>query len=193
MDLLFEHYCRALFRSAINEYNKAIDNKVVFELEKAKDANRRLHDNDELKKIMMDNYIPDIVIKYKNKGESGDYRIAAVIDAKDSNVENQSSEKRRLRTHQVLFYMKALGCDIGGLISPCCTDKSKITDHNAITENMWVDGKKCDNVTLCYIPVYYDENKVNDYSEKEKTKQIELVKTFLKEIEKHLDIGGTVK
>lgn len=193
MDLLFEHYCRALFRSAINRFNNEKDNKVVFELEKAKEANRRLHDNEGLKNIMMDNYIPDIVIKYKNKGESGDYRIAAVIDAKDSNVENQSSEKRRERTHQVLFYMKALDCDIGGLISPCDINKSKKSDQNAVIGNMWIDGTNSEKAKLCYIPVFYDDKKAKDYTKEEKENHIKMVMAFLKELENHLVTGGTVK
>ena len=184
MDLLFEHYCRALFRKAIDRYNEKLG-YFIFELESVKDAKRRLHEEHRLESVFMPTYIPDIVIKYKKDGVN---KVVAVIDAKDSNLIEQNSEKRRARTHQVLFYMKSLGCDCGGLISPCEYESIKKLDpdmnNEPITAEMFLDGEReSSNMKLTYIPFCFGyPDPIDDIEEK----YIETVTNYLKELEKYI-------
>ena len=136
MNLLFEYYCRAIFRKAVDEYNKKPDNPgIPLKLEGSKDGRRRLYEEKSLiRSFYMETYIPDIVITYETDGAT---KAAAVFDAKYSDVEKQSTEQRA-RTHQVLFYMKALGCDHGGLISPGNRDEyssGRILVNGTTTKN----------------------------------------------------------
>ena len=115
INLLFEYYCRAIFKKAISEYNMETKSKVRFELESSVIAERNLFDeHSKVSKYYMKNYYPDIVINYIYNEKKD---IAAVFDAKNSDVRN-AERKKRERTHQIMFYMKALGCNQGGLISP---------------------------------------------------------------------------
>lgn len=147
MNLLFEYYCRAIFSKAIKKVNKKVNKykeiNVSFELESTRQAKRvlfhvsknywkkymlgdaedqgdNLDSNTEavMQRFFMPVYIPDIVVNYNVKKSDGTDEVqgvAAVFDAKYSDVEHH---EKRSRTHQVMFYMKALGCDYGGLISP---------------------------------------------------------------------------
>ena len=114
INLLFEYYCRAIFKKAISEYNMETKSKVRFELESSVIAERNLFDeHSKVSKYYMKNYYPDIVINYIYNEKKD---IAAVFDAKNSDV-GEVEWKKRERTHQIMFYMKALGCNQGGLIS----------------------------------------------------------------------------
>lgn len=120
MNVLFELYCRAMTRKAIDKYNEKNCNKdgdqIFFELESARDAKRKLwlEEKPDVGSYYMHTYIPDVVIRYKYKDAEG---VAAVLDAKNSNVE-KTTDKKRERTHQILFYMKVMDCMYGGLMSP---------------------------------------------------------------------------
>lgn len=148
MNLLFEYYCRALFRKAINIYNQK-DIEYYLKLEPVKPEKKELfNNNNEVKEFYMSTYIPDILVKYVKKGEIKE-KVLTVIDAKYSDVEQQYSEKRA-RTHQVLFYMNVLDSKYGGLISP-----SKSFHKEYFEGNYLYDGVK-ENISrqkLCYLPL----------------------------------------
>lgn len=182
MNLSFEYYCRAIFKKAVEEVNRdTLESDIKFELESSKDARRVLfpvtedywnkyvagnleeeidqegRDNEnKLQRFFMPQYIPDIVITY-SEGNSSSRKVAAVFDAKYSDVEKQ---EKRSRTHQVLFYMKALGCDYGGLISPYTggdTDPNvwdKLNINHNISKGNPVSDEK-DDTTLFYVPLIH--------------------------------------
>ena len=118
MNVLVELYCRAVVSEAVKD-NMLMDKGLS--LVSVKDSKKKLYDSDELydsdkeiiKGAFMQNYIPDIIIAKGDKAEP-----FIVLDAKNSDVTNQSTDARRERTHQVNFYMNALNVKIGGLISP---------------------------------------------------------------------------
>lgn len=190
MNLLFEYYCRAIFRKAVDEYNKNPENTIKFELESATRAKRILFIEDKennntvkWKNFFMTTYIPDIVVTYGEKrdkvatyGEKRD-KVAVVFDAKYSDVKEQEKEARRSRTHQIMFYMKALGCEHGGIISPYTGKEDEIPKDeicNSISVNHRKDQgnveKSLDGVPkLFYIPVIgkrRDENKTSELIQK---------------------------
>lgn len=170
MNLLFEYYCRAIFKKAVEEYNLKNQNiyHLQFELESAKKAKRVLfhvtdsywgkygqrNDDDigeennnikNLERFFMPIYIPDIVITYTVNGQDDNPKVAAVFDAKYSDVEKQ---EKRSRTHQIMFYMKALGCEYGGLISPFDMSNTKKRE-NAEQEKMTLsDFSFCDVISI---------------------------------------------
>lgn len=182
MNLLFEYYCRAIFRKAVDEYNKNPENTIKFELESATRAKRVLFyvtdpywkkyidtnikdedveedkskdlETETLQNFFMASYIPDIVVTY---GEDKD-KVAVVFDAKYSDVKIR---EKRSRTHQIMFYMKALGCEHGGIISPYMGKEAKIPEDgicNSISVNHRKDQGKVENSIdgvpkLFYIPV----------------------------------------
>ena len=151
MNLLFEYYCRALFRKAIDEFNQDNKNMIVFELESTKQAKKDLLPKDSvIQPFFMEHYIPDIVITYTQKGKTDKPKVAAVFDAKYSNIENQYYKKRE-RTHQILFYMQVLGCKYGGLISPY---NSNEFGNECLSGNVLINGSETDkNPVLFYIPL----------------------------------------
>ena len=166
MNLLFEYYCRAIFRKAVDEYNKNPENTIKFELESATRAKRILFIEDKdkennntvkWKNFFMTTYIPDIVVTY---GEKRD-KVAVVFDAKYSDVKEQEKEARRSRTHQIMFYMKALGCEHGGIISPYTGKEDEILEqkfYNSISVNHRKNQGKVENSVdgvpkLFYVPV----------------------------------------
>ena len=199
MNRLFEFYCRALFQGAVKELN--LKNKdYILELESASEARRSLLPEDGIGNVFMKYYIPDIVIRCRKiNGEDRQEektKIACVIDAKYSPLEEQSSA-RRGRTHQILFYMKALDCNRGGLISPSKESKEKDKTEEKLNESifqeitgqdnryafgyMLVDGNEpnneIDNPQLCYLPLKYKDGEIttgNDYEE--------IIKSYLKEV-----------
>ncbi len=161
MNLLFEYYCRSLFRKAVDNYNKSNrNNSFTLSLESSEIAKRRLIKQADGKNPFMTSYIPDIVITYSLRGDKDNathLKVAAVIDAKYSDVVEMDSEKRA-RTHQVLFYMKALDCKCGGLISPCKKDETPETKDFIMLKN----GQDSDDYArLTYIPLT-GSNKQND-------------------------------
>lgn len=178
MNLLFEYYCRAIFKKAIEEINSDSEIKISFELESTRNSKRVLfpvssdywnkyvvsgNESDEGDEVaeshrfFMPQYIPDIVITYRT-GNDNSQRVAAVFDAKYSDVEKK---EKRSRTHQVLFYMKALGCDYGGLISPYMKKKGEedvqIKETNlAINQNVSKGNPRLDmdsDMKLFYVPL----------------------------------------
>lgn len=197
MNLLFEYYCRAIFSKAIKKVNKNVNKgkniNISFELESTRQAKRVLFhvsngywnkymlgdDEDQgdnsysnkeadMQRFFMPIYIPDIVVNYKVKNSDGTDEVlgvAAVFDAKYSDVEHQ---EKRSRTHQVMFYMKALGCDYGGLISPH-PNKYEGSYKKFYTNISINNNKDKDNPLetdsndvglepkLFYIPLNYDE------------------------------------
>lgn len=182
INLLFEYYCRAIFKKAIAEYNKeaiAECNKeekstVRFELESSAIAERNLFDeHSKVDKYYMKNYYPDIVINYIYKEKKD---IAAVFDAKNSDV-RKAEWKKRERTHQIMFYMKALGCNQGGLISSVLdTNKDElisnfyanISKDEILKDDICINSiksekkkQKDDNnkIILYYIPLLAKEEK----------------------------------
>lgn len=112
MNVLVELYCRAVVSKAVKD--KELMDKGL-SLVSVKDSKKKLYDSDDeiIKGAFMQNYIPDIIIAKGDKAEP-----FIVLDAKNSDVTNQSTDARRERTHQVNFYMNALNVKIGGLISP---------------------------------------------------------------------------
>lgn len=170
MNLLFEYFCRAVFKKAIANYN-ARPNGIKFELESTKKARRRLFAGENsaknIEKFFMGTYIPDIVINYSTDAANKEWKVAAVFDTKYSDIAQQT-EARRARTHQILFYMMALGCECGGLISPYPGEESEFFKNNPDknsgedpaknlnTENMTVAGQlgtKEKPAQLFYIPL----------------------------------------
>lgn len=154
MNLLFEYYCRALFRKAINTYNQK-NNEYILQIEPVTDDNKKLfEDGTDISKFYMEKYIPDILVKYRKKNET-EYKVLTVIDAKYSDVE--FSGEKRARTHQILFYMNILDSNYGGLISP------NTNDQNSYLVNHYLyDNKNTSRQKLCYLPlnknnVPYDE------------------------------------
>ena len=200
MNLLFEYYCRAIFRKAVDEHNKNPENTIKFELESATRAKRVLFrvtdlywkkyidtnikdedieedkskDSETLQNFFMASYIPDIVVTYGEDKEDKEDKVAVVFDAKYSDVKIR---EKRSRTHQIMFYMKALGCEHGGIISPYTGKEDEIPKDeicNSISVNHRKDQgnveKSLDGVPkLFYIPVIGkrgDENKTNELIQK---------------------------
>ena len=155
INLLFEYYCRAIFKDAIEEFNAS--NTIKFNLEKKQE--RKLFQEEDKKekdkepKVYMKKYTPDIVVTY-GKEE----KVVAVFDAKNSKLEDQDNRSRRARTHQIMFYMKALGCDYGGLISPAEKLKKQPGGWklNMASEN---DGT---SMNLYYIPLMFSKETGED-------------------------------
>ena len=167
MNLLFEYFCRAIFKKAIAKYNADEENKIRFELESTKKAERKLfaqENKNSIEKFFMKTYIPDIVLRYSQEGKES--KVAAVFDAKYSDVEQQQ-EAKRARTHQILFYMKALGCDYGGLISPYTGEENEIPVFGRIDT--------VQNVQMFYIPLAKQEQSAFEY-------YVEITKKYLAEI-----------
>jgi hypothetical protein len=129
-----------------------------------------------LRRYFMPIYIPDIIVEYSTSGPKNK-KVAAVIDAKYSDVEEKWKEKRA-RTHQIMFYMQAIKCNIAGLIGMAESEESdgfsglKDIYHNAISPPRKSDdntnGKK-----LCFIPITYEKNKksVDKADDYEKTQK----------------------
>ena len=209
MNLLFEYYCRALFRKAIDEYSSENTSKYDgFYLESSENAARVLfqcdreymekywkdyyrdddeEDNDKNQKVslrhfFMARYIPDIVIVYKSSKNSKE-QIVAVIDAKYSDIE---SAEKRSRTHQIMFYMKALNCNYGGLVSPSLKGRenpisSKVWENQKINQ---AEPKGVSVPQLCYIPLANGKN-TKYYIDKIKKYFLEqILNSHLKEQEK---------
>lgn len=173
MNLLFEYYCRALFRKAINELNKQDEFKYVLTLEPVSKSMKQLfYDNSSLGDYYMSKYIPDILVKYKRRREE-DFKALAVIDAKYSDVKDQKKSQRQ-RTHQILFYMNVLNCKNGGLISPYKGGKKV---DGVLKGQILYDGELKTKTApeLCYIPL---EESVDDQSDK----YVEKIKEYLKEV-----------
>lgn len=172
MNLLFEYYCRAIFKKAIEEFNKrekAKETGIKFDLER-KQKKPLFCGNDFLNGVYMQEYEPDIVVTYEDAN-----RAAAVFDAKYSNLENQHRKVRRQRTHQIIFYMKMLGCDYGGLISPG-KDKKEL-----ISKELQIGNKDLKNSSeLFYIPLWENQN-LNAFKE-----YVNFVKDNLAEIAKKI-------
>jgi len=174
MNLLFEYYCRALFRNAIKKLNSESD-VYVLQMDSAMRGNIALFDNaDNKEKIgtfYMGNYKPDIVVRYKEKS-SKEETILTVIDAKYSDMEH--SGEKRARTHQILFYMNVLNCTNGGLISPYMG-----SERDVIKSSFIYDGSKNkkSKQKLCYIPLYKEDSSI----EKEKLSErfSEMIKGYL--------------
>lgn len=177
MNLLFEFYCRALVREAIDEFNKG-KTQIKFLLEETGEKRNIFRDNSRASQFYMKEYVPDLVIKYTRENEEKT-RIAAVIDAKYSDVEERWSESKRAHTHQVLFYMKMLGCDVGGLISPSARGEDKGLKekelHPYYFENINEDKVISRDNTLCYIPLYYEACSNDD-------KEIDIERRYIKNI-----------
>lgn len=155
MNLLFEYYCRALFKKAIDKFNQDNKNMIVFELESTKQAKRRVFpEKSDIESFFMEHYVPDIVITYTQKGKTDKPKVAAVFDAKYSDIEKQTY-KQRERTHQILFYTKMLGCKYGGLISPYTShENKKISAKEYFSDNILINGSKEDkSPVLFYIPL----------------------------------------
>lgn len=194
MNLLFEYYCRALFRKAINKYNQKSSNYIL-EMDSATRGNIKLFkDENKVKAYYMPTYIPDILIKYrqKDKNEDKDNKILTVIDAKYSDVEH--SEKRA-RTHQVLFYMNVLNCDYGGLISPSTNEK--LSEKKLyLMDSYLYDGKEESRQKLCYLPLAlngkYDEM-ISNYLEEIMEKRIQTDKKEQKQAELEVEVKEIVK
>lgn len=151
MNLLFEYYCRVLFRKAIDEFNKNNEG-IDFELESTKQAKRRVFpEKSDIEGFFMEHYVPDIVITYTQKGKTDKPKVAAVFDAKYSDIEKQTY-KQRERTHQILFYMQVLGCKYGGLISPYNSNEfgNECLSDNILINNGSKEGK---SPVLFYIPL----------------------------------------
>ncbi len=221
MNLLFEYYCRAIFSKAIKSINSETDNNsninIFFELESTKKAKRILfhvsddywnkyviRDDEEeesnkeagteknMQRFFMPVYIPDIVVNYKVKNDNGEVEakgVAAVFDAKYSDVERQ---EKRSRTHQVMFYMNALGCDFGGLISPYVSKQpSESGDrpeyYTGLSTNHCVDGGNPAEIDrddtqdgssmLFYIPLDYSKNRNSGKNDTER--YVDITKSYL--------------
>lgn len=186
MNLLFEYYCRALFRKEINQYNNTYDAQIGLRMDPATRGNIPLFSpNEKEVGAFMKTYIPDILIRATRKDESDDRgtdSILAVIDAKYSNVED--SLEKRARTHQILFYMNVLNCNYGGLISP--SDQKNEKRYHLYP--YLFDGKNDSGKKLCYLPLW-KEDKDKD---KDKHKQYEkMVLDYLKDITEISERGDT--
>lgn len=103
MNYLFELYCRAVLRRALDG-------------EKLRSAKWRLEPkqkkklfNKDLSTTFMHEYEPDMTVV----DQAG--KPVLVLDAKNTNVE-ENTKYRRDRTHQILFYMQALDCCFGILL-----------------------------------------------------------------------------
>lgn len=208
MNLLFEYYCRALIRNAINELEK--NNHPEIHLSLRKPAQKHLlfetdadylskyfegdYDPEEtdssdkgLRRYFMPIYIPDIIVEYSTSGLKNK-KVAAVIDAKYSDVEEKWKEKRA-RTHQIMFYMQAIKCNIAGLIGMAESNKSegfsgfKEIYHNAISSPV----KTADNTNskkLCFIPITYGDTGKEDTNEAAISESVrEFLEALLKEID----------
>lgn len=178
MNLLFEFYCRALFRKAINSINEENGNYHL-KMDPPSKTNIELFANNaeekSAKKISdfyMKSYIPDIVIRRKTSDNNTD-KIISVIDAKYSDV--QHSSDKRARTHQVLFYMNVLDCLSGGLISPYMTDKDL---EHVLSEKYLYDGKSASRQELCYIPLSSKKEENTSLSDK----YVKIIKGYLKNV-----------
>lgn len=134
MDLLFELYCRALLREALERRTGGVcqlEEKQQKELLVAEQAENT---------PFMTSYEPDMTILDKRKVP------IAVLDAKNSPL--RDSEKVRQYTHQVGFYMMAMGCRIGSLM--CWTDDDE--PRSGVIET-YVNGRSgdCTAPRLTYI------------------------------------------
>ena len=103
MNYLFELYCRAVLRKALAG-EELRPSKWSLEPKKKK----KLFNKD-LSTTFMHEYEPDMTVV----DQAG--KPVVVLDAKNSNVEG-NNHYRRDRTHQILFYMKALDCRFGILM-----------------------------------------------------------------------------
>ena len=106
MDYLFELYCRAVLRKALDDFNR--DKSVRWSLE-PKVSKKLLEPGEKAGGVFMTAYETDMTVL----DEAG--LPVAVLDAKNALIDN-AYPKHRARTHQLLFYMQALGCHYGGLI-----------------------------------------------------------------------------
>lgn len=182
MNKLFEYYCRALFQEAINKLNTGKDAELLLELEPSVESWRDLISKDAEMEVFMKEYKPDIVVKYgAGNPKSG---IACVIDAKYSPLEKQNLARRE-RTHQVLFYMEALGCSRGGLIGPSehiTEEKADIIDESKFKmESILVNGSKIDKgPSLCYLPLEYEKGKIID--SEGHSAHLNVIKGYLKSV-----------
>lgn len=151
MNLLFEYYCRALFRKAIDEINSK-SSDYILEMDSATEKNFNLfNDKSNLENFYMKEYIPDIVIRYRRKTAEGESKILTVIDAKYSDVEH--SGEKRARTHQILFYMNVLDSHYGGLISPYTGELSDVVSGNYLYAAKDESRQELSRQKLCYIPL----------------------------------------
>jgi len=173
MNLLFELYCRAITRKAIDKFNSETKQEnYKLSLESARYAERSLFEDENGIGCFMKHYIPDIVINKIESQSDGkpQEKCFAVLDAKNSNVFN--SDKKRERTHQIMFYMKALNCNHGGLISPAeKKDKEKEIaklkgQNNVFLSNIpvFVNGK-CDSISEIFNYLKEIANKENNKTE----------------------------
>lgn len=175
MNLLFEYYCRALFRKAIDEVNDD-DNEVKYTLESTSAGNRKLLPESTkkgTKKVFMPTYTPDIVVNYHTESDKTE-KVACVIDAKYSELEDQDSQRRRERTHQILFYMETLGCTFGGLMSPKKKKKEEQEEmQNIDTIDILINGREpaAQGPQLSYFSLPYEINKMAQEGETEKYKE----------------------
>ena len=147
MNLLFEYYCRALFRKALDKYNNNLTQTEQTErlyLEPGNQKKSLFKEDSDLNGYYMHYYIPDILVKYKSDEKTN--RVFLVADAKYSNVATQDW-KKRARTHQVLFYMNALQSNIGGLVG--FDDQ----ENRLIREPYLVDGKEKGGQELFFLPI----------------------------------------
>lgn len=149
MNLLFEYYCRALFRKAIDKHNLEVGVEQTVYLEHCNQKKMLFEENTALKQspkqYYMRNYIPDILVKYKSDKKKNP--VFLVADAKYSNVGEQKWAKRE-RTHQILFYMNALQSNVGGLVGFETKEGCAV-----ISDQYLVDGKQRGNKELFYLPV----------------------------------------
>ena len=197
MNLLFEYYCRALFKKVID----STELKKSYSLERAKEAkrllfscdenysqkafaylyndeedNENLSDNNSFRNFFMAQYIPDIVILDERKITSKNNKrqmkaltiddnrrhtkpVAMVIDAKYSDVEKT---EKRARTHQVVFYMNALGCNSGGIISPSKAENKDKELYFFAQMHINDDYQKAHDKYLVYLPIRYWEKEINE-------------------------------
>ena len=150
MNLLFEYYCRAIFKEAIEYFNdskKSKETEIKFNLERKQKKELLQNHLD----IYMKRYEPDIVVTYGDGNT-----IAAVFDAKYSKLDKQCDKVKRQRTHQIMFYMKILGCDYGGLISP---DKKEGEPAGVIKRKLNMSKNNLENIPeLFHIPLGANQN-----------------------------------
>ena len=103
MNYLFELYCRAVLRRALD------GEKLRSAKWRLEPKQRRALFNKDLSTTFMHEYEPDMTVV----DQAG--KPVVVLDAKNSNVE-ENTKYRRDRTHQILFYMQALDCCFGILL-----------------------------------------------------------------------------
>lgn len=103
MNYLFELYCRAVLRRALD------GEKLRSAKWRLEPKQRRALFNKDLSTTFMHEYEPDMTVV----DQAG--KPVVVLDAKNSNVE-ENTKYRRDRTHQILFYMQALDCRFGILM-----------------------------------------------------------------------------